>query len=158
MSASEAPSFGGITVDPAWRIAIIRSVWHPECTEALRDDAVATLIKKGIVKENILTIDAPGSFELPLLAKHAIETLQIDGVIVFGIVVQGATHHARLIAEEAAAGVMQLQLRTGIPITFEVLFVNTIEDARERSIGKNGKGSLAAETLLSCLAKIGEMH
>ncbi len=158
MSAADTPSFGDLKANPAWRIAIIRSVWYPECTTPMRDDAALALQKSGIPQSNIILIDAPGSFELPILAKHAIEHLNADGVIVFGVVVQGATHHARLVAEQAAAGVMQLQLKTGVPITFEVLFVDALEDALARSVGPEAKGPLAAATLVSCLAKIEEMR
>lgn len=155
--AGDAPDFAKVKADPTLRIAVIRSVWHPECTEVLRDDCVKTLIAAGISEKNITVIDAPGSFELPLLAKHAIEELKVDGVIVLGVVVQGATHHARLVAEQASAGCMQVQLRTGVPVTFEVLFVDALRDAVARSSGTNGKGSLAAATLLSCLAGIEKM-
>jgi 6,7-dimethyl-8-ribityllumazine synthase len=158
MSLQSTPDLPPVTIDPSWRIAVIRSIWHPECTEALRDDAVAALTKAGMGQEKIYTIDAPGSFELPVLACHAIEKLGCTGVIAFGVVLQGQTHHARLIAEQAAAGCMQLQLQTRVPVTFEVLLVDAIDDARVRSIGAHGKGSLAAQTLLSCLARIGEMR
>ena len=158
MALSETPTFDSLAADPSWKIAILRSVWYPDCTNALTSDAQKMLLGAGIPQKNILVIDAPGSFELPLLAKHAIEQLTCDGVIAFGIVVQGATHHAALVAEQAAAGIMHVQLQTGVPITFEVMFVNTLEDAVTRSIGPKGKGSQAAKTLLSCLAKIREMR
>ena len=155
---SEAPDFVAPIINPDWKIALIRSVWYPDCTNALTADAKNALLKAGITESNILFIDAPGSFELPLLSKHAIESLGCHGVIAFGIIVQGATHHAALVAEQAAAGIMNVQLQTGVPVTFEVMFVNTLEDAQVRSIGPKGKGSLAAQTLLSCLAKITEMR
>ena len=156
--SSPSPVFGKIKIDPKWKIAIVRSVWHTELTEALRDDAISTLIEAGLKKQNITLIDSPGSFELPLLCKHAIEQRKVDGCIALGVVMQGATHHARLVAEAAADGLMQLTLNTGIPIAFEVLFVDTLEDARVRSIGKDGKGPLAARTLLTSLARIEEMR
>ena len=158
MPIHDAPDIGPIQVNPAWKIAIVRSTWHRECTEALRDNCIETLKSFGMKEENITVIDTPGSYEIPLISQHAIEFLQVDGVIAFGVVVQGATHHARLIAEQAAAGMMQVQLETGRPITFEVMFVNAIEDAIARSIGPEGKGPLAATTLLSCLAKLEQMH
>ncbi len=158
MSLSDTPLQIPKIVDSSWKIAILRSVWHPECTRALSDDAHRTLIDAGIKEESITMIDAPGSFELPLLAKEAIEQKDVDGVILFGVIVQGKTHHARLIAEQCAAGAMQLQMTTGVPVTFEILFVDALEDATRRSIGADGKGPLAAATLLTCLAKKCEMR
>lgn len=157
MAIDETPIFGKLQVDPSWKIAIIRSVWYPELTASLVHDALDALVAAGIQKENVLFIDAPGSFELPLLSKHAIEA-GADGIITFGIIVQGATHHARIVAEQSAEGCMRVQLDTGKPIIYEVLYVDSVDDAKTRSIGPKAKGALAARTLLSQLAKLAELH
>ena len=120
-------------------------------------DASETLVAAGIKPENIRVIDAPGSYELPLLCKSAL-LAGADGCIAFGIIAQGATHHARLVAEQSAAGCMQVQLELMKPIIFEVLFVDDIEDAKARAVGKNAKGPLAATTLLTSLARLKDLH
>lgn len=152
MPLGDTPDFGTVKINPAWKITIVRSLWHGHLTDALMTSAVKELVKLGVPKENIKTLSVPGTFELPLFTKLAFEK-GADGVIAFGIVVQGDTHHARLIAEQAASGLMQLQLQYQKPAVFEVLFVNTIDDARVRSMGEHGKGPFAARTLVSCLAK-----
>ena len=157
MVISEAPNFGTYDVNPAWKIAIVRSVWYDELTTRMSSDAREALIASGIVSENIVMIDAPGSWEIPLVCKHALEA-GADGCIAFGVIVQGATHHARLVAEESAAACMQLQLDMDKPITFEVLFVNNVEDARTRAIGAHAKGPLAARTILTSLARVRDLH
>ncbi|MSR67678.1 6,7-dimethyl-8-ribityllumazine synthase [Candidatus Peribacteria bacterium] len=157
MTIDNLPEFGKSRINPDWKIAVIRSVWHPEVSSVLRDSAIESLVVAGIPKSNIIAIDAPGSFELPLLCKRALES-GADGAIAIGIVVQGATHHAELIAREAASGCMQTQLALKKPIVFEVLFVNTLEDAKVRALGPRAKGPLAARTLLTQLAKLSEMR
>jgi 6,7-dimethyl-8-ribityllumazine synthase len=154
--AGDAPNFGKISANPEWKIAIVTSVWHPECTSALRDGAVKELVALGIPRDNIALLDAPGSFEIPLLCKKSLEN-GADAAIAFGVIVQGATHHARLVAEESARGCMNVQLELGKPIIYEVLFVENIEDAQKRSIGAGGKGGLAAQTVLTQLAKMAEL-
>ncbi len=141
-------------VDTGWRIGIVRSVWHPECVDAMVAGAKAELQKLGVPKENIFVVEAPGSFEVPLLCQWAIRERKADAVIAFGVVVQGETHHARLVAEQAAAGIMKVQLETGAPVAFEILFVDKIEHAQARSGGEHGKGPLAARTVLTTLAKL----
>jgi 6,7-dimethyl-8-ribityllumazine synthase len=126
--------------------------------DALVDGAKSALVKGGIKEANVSVIAAPGSFEIPLFAQSAIQDLKVHAVIAFGVVVQGETHHASLIAESAARGIMDLQLRTGTPIAFEILFVHRLEDARKRSMGLHAKGPLAAATVLSSLAKLDEMR
>lgn len=157
MTKTDAPVFGNVTVDPEWKVAIIRSVWYPDLTSILLADARKTLLSAGIPDGNIHSIDAPGSFEIPLLAQTALES-GIDGVIALGIIVQGATHHARLVAEQSAFGCMKVQLNQKKPVVFEVLFVNTLDDARSRVIGPDAKGPLASRTLLTQLANMKKMH
>lgn len=157
MVISDAPSIGTPRVDPSWKIAIARSVWYPDLTAALVKGAVDTLVEAGLSKENIVVLDAPGSFELPLLCKKAFER-GADAAIAFGIIVQGATHHAKLVADQAAAGCMRVQLESGKPVVFEVLFTDSIDDAHIRCVGPKGKGPLAAKTLLTQLAKLTELR
>ena len=152
------PEFGKVKAQPDWKIAIVRSLWHGELTSALSADAEAALIKAGMKEDNIIFVEAPGSFEVPLLAQEAIENMQVHGVIALGVIIQGETHHARILAETTATGLMDLQLRTGVPVTFDILYVNTMEDARKRCSGAGGKGALAAHTLLTTLAKLSKLR
>ncbi|MBP9850297.1 MAG: 6,7-dimethyl-8-ribityllumazine synthase [Candidatus Peribacteraceae bacterium] len=157
MGMNDAPDFGKIAVDPAWNVVIVRSVWYDELTSQMAKDATDSLVAAGISAENIHIIDAPGSYELPLLCKQALLS-GADACIAFGIVVQGETHHARLVSEQAAAGIMHVQLELMKPIVFEVIFVDTLEDARERATGKGAKGPLAAKTALTSLARLKDLH
>lgn len=158
MHDNSLPSVDASKVDSSWRIGIVRSVWHGDCTSALAADAKARLIECGIAADNVRTIDAPGSFEIPLLCKKLIDGGFVDGIITLGVIVQGETHHAEIIAHESARAIMDLQMRSGIPIVYEILFVNNIADAKKRSIGKNGKGRLAADTVLHSLANVKQMQ
>ncbi len=152
------PSFTSGRINPSWRIAIIYSVWHGECTDALRDSAITELTKQGIARESILTVAAPGSFEIPLLCKTIIDGGKADGIIAFGVIVQGETHHAEMIAEQSARALMDMQLTSGVPIINEIMFVDDIEHARRRAIGTDGKGALAAQTVLKTLANLAKLR
>lgn len=156
MTQTDTPDFGTVEINPDWKIAIIRSAWYPELTSALVDSATRTLEAAGIPSANIVTVDAPGSFEIPLLAQAAF-TRGADGIIAFGIIVQGVTHHAAIIANESASGCMDIQLKAGRPLVYEVLYVDSLDDARARSIGSNSKGPVAAQTLLTQLARLAEL-
>ncbi len=155
--AGDSPDFGIQNASASLRVALIRSMWHGELTNALTSNAVEALTKAGVPLNNIHIIDAPGTYELPLLAKIALQN-GFDGAIVFGIVVDGETHHAKLIAEAAAQGCIDVQLESGKPVIFEVLYVDKFEDARTRSIGKYGKGPIAAATLLKQLDEIRKLR
>ena len=123
----------------------------------MASEAKAELLKQGIAAKNIIEVQVPGSFEVPLACMHIIERKHVDALIAFGVIVQGQTHHARLIAEQAARALMQLQMDTGVPVAFEVLFVDKLTHAKARSTGKHGKGPHAAQTVLTTLAKLSDL-
>ncbi len=158
MHDSSLQSSAAVHINPAWNVAIIRSIWHGECTQSLSDDAVQHLLSLGMSDRNILTLDAPGSFEIPLLCAETIKHQHVEGIIAFGVIVQGETHHAEIIASESARAIMDLQMQTGVPIIYEILFVEHIDHAKARSIGSGGKGKLAADTLLRSLAQVDKLR
>ncbi len=151
MSLQSIPFFHDIEVDPTTKVALIRSIWHEECTQQLVNDAKEELMTRGVQQENIIVLDAPGSFEIPLIASVALQK-DVNAVIAFGVIVEGDTYHAELVARESARALMDLSLHEKKPITFEILYVKTLEDAKKRCIGPHGKGALAAQTMLSSLA------
>ena len=94
--------------------------------------------------------DVPGAFELPLAAKFAAETGRYDGVACLGAVIRGETDHYDWVCAEAARGIQDVQLRTGVPCAFGVLTVDTMEQALARSGGdKRDSGRHAAEAVLT---------
>lgn len=149
MPKDATPELKNVTADPSWKIAIVRSLWHGECTAALMESAIAALVQAGVRRENILCMETAGSFELPLAVLSTFEKQHVDGVIAIGVIVQGETHHAQLVADQAAAGLMHVQLTVKKPVAFEVLYVDRLKDAVARSIGRGSKGRLAALTLLT---------
>ena len=132
------------------RVAIIRSAWYPELVEPMVADAVRILREGGIPEKNISIITAAGSFEIPLLAAAIAEGKKADALIGLGLIIRGETHHADLIATEAARGAMDVQTRYRLPFAFEVLYVDDIALARART----DKGQAAAHTTLQSLSEL----
>ncbi|MEA2278695.1 MAG: 6,7-dimethyl-8-ribityllumazine synthase [Solirubrobacteraceae bacterium] len=94
--------------------------------------------------------EVPGAFELPLLAKYVAETGRYDGVACLGAVIRGETDHYDYVCAEAARGIQDVQLATGVPCSFGVLTVDTMEQALARSGGdKRDSGRHAAEAVLT---------
>ncbi len=135
-------------VDPAWRIGIVRSSYHPDLVRALATSARAYLENAGIRK--IQEYTAPGSFELPLIGAALAKEASVDALIGLGVIVQGETAHADVIAQGAARGMMDVQTQFGIPFAFEVLLVATPEQASARA----NRGGEAAAAVLHSLAEL----
>jgi 6,7-dimethyl-8-ribityllumazine synthase len=98
--------------------------------------------------------DVPGAFELPLAAKYAAESGRYEGIVALGAVIRGETDHYDYVCGEAARGIQQVQLETGVPVGFGVLTVDSMEQAVARVQGgaKRDSGAHAAEAVLASLA------
>ena len=120
------------------RIGIVVSEWNDRITDSLLNGAEESLLKHGILQENILVKHVPGSFELPLGAKWMLEKTDVDAVICIGCIIQGETRHFDFIAQAVADGIMNVGLQFSKPVIFSVLTCNTMEQAEDRSGGKHG--------------------
>lgn len=141
-------------VSPEWKVGIIYSSFYPQEVGSLLAEAQKTLLSAGLKKSNIYSYIVPGSFEIPLLGSVLAKKKKADALIGLGIIVQGETKHADLIARETARGIMEVQLTYNIPFAFEVLYVKNIQQARERSFEKNNKGREAAVSVLHTLSQL----
>lgn len=116
------------------------------------------LRRHGADEENIEIAWAPGSFEIPLLAKKMAESKKFDAVICLGAVIRGATPHFDYVASEVSKGVAHVALETGLPVIFGVLTTDNLEQAIERAGTKGGnKGfdaALAAIEMANLLKEI----
>jgi 6,7-dimethyl-8-ribityllumazine synthase len=97
--------------------------------------------------------DVPGAFELPLAAKYCAESGRYAGVACLGAVIRGETDHYDYVCSEAARGIAEVELSTGVPCAFGVLTVNTMEQALARAGGgKRHQGEDAARAVLRMAA------
>jgi 6,7-dimethyl-8-ribityllumazine synthase len=97
--------------------------------------------------------DVPGAFELPLAAKYAAESGRYAGVVCLGAVIRGETSHYDHVCAEAARGIAQVSLDTGVPCAFGVLTVENMDQALARTGGgKRHQGADAARATLRMVA------
>jgi len=142
-----------------YRFAIIVARWNGELTAKLARGALDALSKAGANKDEIEIFNVPGAFELPVAAMKAAETGTFDAVICLGVVIRGETPHFDYVAGQAAAGIMQASMDTGIPVMFGVVTANTVEQAQARCGGDVGnKGYEAAVSAIEMANLLREME
>jgi len=142
-----------------YRFAIIVARWNGELTAKLARGAMDALSKAGANKDEIEIFNVPGAFELPVAAMKAAETGTFDAVICLGVVIRGETPHFDYVAGQAAAGIMQASMDTGIPVMFGVVTANTVEQALARCGGDVGnKGYEAAMSAIEMANLLREME
>lgn len=135
------------------KYGLLVSRWNSFVVEHLKDGAIDTLRRHGIADENIEIVYAPGAFEFPIAAQKMASTKKYDAIIALGAVIRGGTPHFDYVAGECTKGLAQVSLNAGLPITFGVLTVDSIEQAIERSGTKAGnKGCEAASTALEMVS------
>lgn len=118
---------------PGTRIAAAVSRYHAEITGRMLESARRELASAGLAEGDLVVIEAPGAFELPLLALLLAERDDVHAVLCFGLVLKGETEHDRYISQAAASGIVQASLSTGKPIHFGVLTCATLEQAEARA-------------------------
>jgi 6,7-dimethyl-8-ribityllumazine synthase len=130
------------------RFAIVVGRFYDELAERLVSGATRAFEQAGA--HSVDVFDVPGAFELPLAALMAAETGSYDGVACLGAVVRGETSHYDHVCNEAARGIQEVALRTGVPCGFGLLTVESLEQALARSGGaKRDEGADAAEAVLA---------
>lgn len=134
------------------KIAIVATRWNEFIVERLIAGAKDALIRHDVREENIDLAMAPGAYEIPFVAKRLASTGRYHGLVALGCVIRGDTPHFDYVAGEAARGVAAAARETGVPISFGVLTVNTIEQAIERAGTK--AGNKGAEAALAALETI----
>jgi 6,7-dimethyl-8-ribityllumazine synthase len=136
-------------VSETYAIAIGR--FYGDLAERLLSGANAAFAEAGAGEVEVF--DVPGAFELPLAASYAAGSGRFAGVACLGAVIRGETDHYDFVCAQAARGIMQVQLDTGVPCAFGLLTCETMEQALARSGGdKRDQGRHAAEAVLAMSA------
>ena len=134
------------------RVALCVARFYVELADKLEAGARAAMAQAGVVDMD--RFEVPGAFELPLAAAYAARSGRYDAVVCLGAVIRGETDHYDYVCNEAARGIQQVQLETGVPCGFGVLTVDTMEQALDRVAGgsRRDTGRSAAEAALASLA------
>jgi 6,7-dimethyl-8-ribityllumazine synthase len=132
------------------RFAIAVGRFYTELAERLVAGAQRAFTAAGHEPADVY--DVPGAFELPLAARYLADSGRYAGVACLGAVIRGETDHYDYVCAEAARGIQDVQLRTGVPCAFGVLTVDNMEQALARTGGKRHQGEDAARAVLRMAA------
>jgi len=134
------------------RVAVIASSWHTEVMDGLIAGAERALTDAGVT--DVTLVRAPGSFELPILAKAYAEA-GFDAVIALGVIIRGDTPHFEYVSSAATDGLSRVALDTGVPVGFGLLTCDDDQQAVDRAGlpgSKEDKGREAVEAALATRA------
>jgi len=154
-------TYEGQLVATGYRFAVVVSRFNEFITSKLLGGALDVLARHGVdIERDVEVAWVPGSWEIPLVAARFARSGQYDAVICLGCVIRGDTPHFEYIAAEAAKGIAQSMLETGVPITFGVLTTDNIEQAIERAGtkagNKGGDAAISAIEMVSLMRQLPE--
>jgi 6,7-dimethyl-8-ribityllumazine synthase len=130
------------------RFAVCVGRFYEDLAERLLRGAERGFEIAGVREENVSRASVPGAYELPFAAKLHATSGQFAGVACLGVVIRGETDHYDFVCAEAARGIQDVQLETGVPCAFGVITCDTMEQALARAGGdKRDQGRNAALTV-----------
>lgn len=129
----------------ARRFAVVVARFNEAISKRLLAGALEAFRRHGVDPSRVEVHWVPGSFELPQAALHLARTGRFAALACLGVVIRGETPHFAHVSREAAAGIRQVALATGVPAAFGVVTALSEEQARERAGGRVGnRGEEAA--------------
>jgi len=140
------------------KIAIVQSSYHAELNGNMTRYCHEVLVQNEIPEDNIRVYYAPGSWEVPLLVEKLAKSKRFDAIVAFSILIKGDTYHFDMIANEVAKALMNTMITYQIPVGFEILAVNNLEQAVARASNDNyNKGIEAGNAILKTLKTLREI-
>ena len=129
-------------------VVVVAGSWHDEITNGLIAGATRTLEESGA---EFSLVRVPGSFELPVVSKAALEA-GADAVVALGVIIRGGTPHFEYVSAAATDGLTRVALDTGKPVGFGVLTLDDEQQGLDRAGlpgSKEDKGREAAEAAIA---------
>ncbi|MEK5206656.1 6,7-dimethyl-8-ribityllumazine synthase [Psychrobacillus sp. FSL H8-0510] len=139
------------------KVGIVVGRFNDFINAKLVDGAIDGLKRHGVAEESIEVAWVPGVFEVPFIAKKMADSQKYDAVIGLGTVIRGSTTHYDYVCNEAAKGIAQVGLQTGVPVIFGIVTTESIEQAIERAgtkVGNKGYDAAVSAIEMANLLKV----
>ena len=146
MSGDGSPTLA--TDGTGLKVTIVAGQWHTQIADGLLAGARRVLDASG-AEVTVLTV--PGSFELPVVSRAALDA-GADAVVALGVIIRGGTPHFEYVSDAATSGLTQVTVLTGKPIGFGLLTLDDEQQGLDRAglaDSKEDKGAEAAEAAIA---------
>ena len=142
---------------PGLRVTIVAGSWHTAITDGLIAGATRVL---DAAQANYSVVRVPGAFELPVVARAALDA-GADAVVCLGVIIRGGTPHFEFVSNAATDGLTRVALDTGKPVGFGVLTLENEAQGLDRA-GLPGssedKGAEAASAAIATALTLRELR
>jgi 6,7-dimethyl-8-ribityllumazine synthase len=140
------------------RFGIVASQYNSEYVQGLVDHTVREL--RALVPSAELDLhQVPGAFEIPIVAREIARQKRADAILALGVIIQGKTDHAELVAQSVTEALQRIAIEDGVPIIDAVLSLKNETQARERCLEEEmNRGTEAARAAVHMANLIAEFR
>jgi 6,7-dimethyl-8-ribityllumazine synthase len=146
-----SPSLAAVN-GAAFKLGIVAARFNGELVDGLLRRARVALLAAGVKEKNLAVVRVPGSHEVPWAAQRLAARKGCDGVIALGVLIGGATSHHELVGQSVSHALQRVALDTGVPVINGVIVTDTLDQARERCVGRIDRGTEFGEAALAMAA------
>ncbi|MEN9356455.1 MAG: hypothetical protein RL695_626 [Pseudomonadota bacterium] len=154
MSSAQIKEIEANLAGAGLRIGIVESRFNPDIGDGLISACITELQRLGVGTEAITRTSVPGALEIPLVLQVMAQSGRFDALIAIGCVIRGETYHFEIVSNESARGVLDVQLKTGIPIANAVLTTEDDDQALARMHIKGAEAAQAAIEMINLLKAV----
>lgn len=134
------------------KFAFIKARWHAEIVDQAYQGFCDYLAEVGLGAQ-VDAFDAPGAFEMPLIAQKLAQTGAYDAIAAAALVVDGGIYRHDFVAQAVVSGLMEVGLKTGVPVLSVSLTPHHFQPKGEHETFYHahfvGKGREAAQAAVS---------
>jgi 6,7-dimethyl-8-ribityllumazine synthase len=136
------------------RVAVVRARFNEAIGRAALESCLARLAELGVHADDVKVVDVAGALEAPLALQKLAASGRFDALIALGAVIRGETYHFEIVSDQSAAGIMQVQLDTGVPVANGILTTDTDAQAEARAAPKGRDCAEVAVEMATLLAAL----
>lgn len=138
-------------------VAIVASLYNDHYVDGLLENCMDELHE--LVPHAARSVyRVPGAFEIPVAVAEVLASRAPDVVIALGVIIQGATAHADLVAEAVTASLQRQAVDARVPVIHEVLLVQSADQAEERTrqprLNRGREAARAAVNMLELFTQL----
>ncbi|MGC9051372.1 6,7-dimethyl-8-ribityllumazine synthase [Pyrobaculum sp.] len=101
------------------RLAIVVAEFNYDITRLMLQKALEHA--KFLGAEVTYVVNVPGVYDIPMVLRDLVTREEVDAVATLGAVIQGATKHDEIVAQQAARKILDISVESGKPITLGII-------------------------------------
>jgi len=101
------------------RLALVVAEFNYDVTQLMLQKAIDHA--KFLGAEVVYVVKVPGVYDIPTVLRDLVMKEEVDAVATLGAVIQGATKHDEVVAQQAARKILDISVESGKPVALGII-------------------------------------